>query len=344
MVCLDLPKTKDFLFSSKTIPEGATLFRFFLEDYWLFRVVEQIERLLPQADWTGIFDGFSSWKDVEFATEPDVPFPFCKKAGRELEATYQVRNYAEAASLEAVLRQEYQPSRLVVSPTHIVSRLSYEHYAKDYPNLKILSLDAHDDHGGAQFPDNLWISDEIAARTLLIGGRAEKTLRMQEQTSYLGIYEQTEAALVSQRFKETLKNQDLLLSIDLDYFQRVQWGFPTYRAREFFIGHSMNITQRVISFLAQNALAEQQKVVIGEILGLFASQSGLEAFTKKRRAAIRSEGAKAKEEIGRILDYLEQIGTNIVSVDLCGFCAPLDCEDTGKKALIELCNSLLMHF
>ncbi|MFW9914317.1 MAG: hypothetical protein ACFFGZ_01805 [Candidatus Thorarchaeota archaeon] len=336
-----MPQTKKILLSREIIPEGTTLFRFFLEDYWLFRVVDRIERLLPHADWTGIFDGFSSWEDVEFTTDPDVPFPFHKKAGEGLEAPYQVQNYTEAANLEEGLRQEYRPSRLVVSPTHIVSRLSYEHYVKNYPNLKILSLDAHDDHGETHFPDNLWISDEIAANTLLIGGRAEKSLRIQEQTSYLGIYDHVEVALASQHLKETLRHQDLLLSIDLDYFQRDQWGFPTYLAREFFIGHSMNITQRIMSFLAQNVLAEKQRVVIGKILGLFASQSDLEAFTKKRLAAIRREGATAKEEIGRIRDFLTQIGTNIVSVDLCGFCAPLDYEDAGTKALIELCKTLL---
>lgn len=335
---------KNPLLSRETIPERATLFRFFLEDYWLFGVVDRITRLLPQADWTGIFDSFSLWEDVEFATEPDVPFAFHKKAGGGLEPAYQVRNYAEAASLEGGIRQEYRPARLVVSPTHLVSRLSYEHYVKDYPNLKILSLDAHDDHGDTQFPDNLWISDEIAARTLLIGGQAEKTLRAQEPTSYLGFYDRVEAALTSQPFKETFRNQDLLLSIDLDYFQRCQWGLPTYLAREFFIGHSMNITQRIMSFLAHNVLAEKQRAVIGELLGLFASQSDLEAFTEKRLAAIRREGDNAKDEIGRILDFLEQIGSKIVSVDLCGFCAPLDCEDAGKKALIDLCNSLLMHF
>ncbi len=344
MVCLELPKTKKLLLSRGIIPKGATLFRFFLEDYWLFCLVERITHLLPQADWTGIFDAFSLWEDVEFGTEPDSPFPFRKEAGGGLEAAYQVRNYAEAASLEGSLRQEYQPSRLVVSPTHIVSWLSYEHYVKDHPNLKILSLDAHNDRGDTQFPDNLWISDEIAARTLLIGGWAEKSLRSQEQTSYLGIYEHVEGALTSQRFKETLRNQDLLLSIDLDYFQRFQWGFPTYLAREFFVGHSMNITQRIMSFLAQNALVEKQRAVIGRILGLFASQSDLEAFTKKRLAAIRCEGANAKDEIGRMLDFLEQIGSNIVSVDLCEFCAPLDYEDTGKKTLIDLCNSLMMRF
>jgi hypothetical protein len=341
MVCLDLPKTKNLLLSRETLPKGATLFRFFLEDYWLFRVVDRITRLLPQADWTGIFDRFSLWEDVEFSTDPDSPFPFRKKAGGALEVVYQVRNFAEAASLEGGLRQEYRPSRLVVSPTHLVSRLSYEHYVEDYPNLKILSLDAHDDHGDTQFPDNLWISDEIAARTLLIGGQSEKSLRIQEQTTYLSIYERVEVALTSQRFKETLRSQDLLLSIDLDYFQRFQWGFPAYLAREFFIGHSMNITQRIMSFLAQNALVEKERVVIGEILGLFASQSDLEAFTEKRLAAIRREGANAREEISRVLDYLEQIGSNIISVDLCGFCAPLDCEDAGKKALIELCKILL---
>jgi hypothetical protein len=334
-------KTTSLFLSSNNFPNRATLFPFFLEEYWLFCAVDHIAKLLPKADWTGLFDSFSEWKAVEFATEPNEFFSFSKKSGGDLEASFKIRNYAEAFILGDQIRQEYKPSKLIVSPTHIVTRLSFDHYVQEYPDLTIVSLDAHDDSGGESFPDNLWITDDIGARTILIGGREERSLRSQEQIPYLGVFEDIEAAMESQQFREVCKSQNVLLSIDLDYFQRYQWGFPTYLARELFIGHSMNITQRIESFLAKNAIDANEKVVIGEVLDLFHSYDSLETFRQKRLTAIEQEGATARDEIGRVIEFLEDIRSSIISIDLCEFCAPLDYEGAGTRILSDLCKNLL---
>lgn len=330
--------------SSAIFPKGVTIFRFYLEDYWLFCAVDRIAKIFPQADWVGIFDTFSLWEEAEFATDADVPFPFGKKAGGGLEAAQPIKNYSEGVVLETGIRREYKPSKLIVSPTHIVSRLSYDHYAKKYPELKILSIDAHDDHGEGQFPDNLWIPDDIVIKTLLIGGQAELALQNQKKSHYLAIFDDIEATLDSQLLRETLRNQNLLLSIDLDFFQKFEWGFPTFLARELFIGHSMNISQRIMSFLALNPSKKDKRLVIGEILDLFSSESEMERFRQHRLESIKREGANAKEQICCLLDLLEDINSNVVSIDLCEFCAPLDYEGAGAKALIDLCDSLLMRF
>ncbi|MFQ5976521.1 MAG: hypothetical protein ACE5OZ_00130 [Candidatus Heimdallarchaeota archaeon] len=336
-----MSKTTSLFLSSKNFPKRATLFPFFLEEYWLFYAVDHIARLLPKADWTGLFDSFSEWGAVEFTTEPKSSFSFSKKSGGDLEASFKIRNYPEALFLADQIRQEYKPSKLIVSPTHIVTRLSYDHYVQEYPDLTILSLDAHDDSGGEAFPDNLWITGDIGARTILIGGREEKSLRFQEQTPYLGVFEDIEAAMESQQFREACQSQNVLLSIDLDYFQRYQWGFPTYLARELFIGHSMNITQIIESLLAKNPLDANETVVIGEVLDLFHSSDSLETFRQKRLAAIEREGATARDKIGRIIEFLEDIRSNIISIDLCEFCAPLDYEGAGTRILRDLCENLL---
>lgn len=336
-----MSKTTSLLLSSENFPKSATLFPFFLEEYWLFCAVDHLTKLLPKADWTGLFDSFSAWRAAEFATGPNSPFSFSKKSGGDLEAAFKIRNYPEASSLAEDIRQEYRPSKLTVSPTHIVSRLSYDYYIQEYPDLKIVCLDAHDDSGGAVFPDNLWITDVIAARTILIGGREESSLRFQKPIPYLGVFEDTETAMDSQQFRNACKNQNLLLSIDLDYFQRYQWGFPTYLARELFIGHSLNITQKIESFMAKNPIDVNEKVVIGEVLDLFHSEASLETFRQKRLTAIEREGAVAKEEISYIIEFLEDIRSNLITIDLCEFCAPLDCEGIGTRILSDLCKNLV---
>ena len=126
-------------------------------------------------------------------------FPFRKEFRGPLKATYEIKSYKEAKNLQKNINCEYRPSKVIVSPTHLVSRLSYEYYSQKYSDLKILCFDAHDDRGCDNFPDNLWINTPIARNMILVGGNAESALKSNSNCTYTAVYNEMKTLFVLSR-------------------------------------------------------------------------------------------------------------------------------------------------
>ncbi len=331
----------NLFFNRECLPSGVSFFSFYLEDYWLFQSVEKISNKLPKADWTGIFDTFSLWSEANFKTDQNSLFPFKKEKNNNLSSKYNIKNYTKSKPLAKVLETGYQPSKITLSPTHIVSRLSYEHFVKEYPNLMVVCIDAHDDRGEINFPDNLWLHPEIVPKTVLIGGKTAGTNVNGHDVVYKNHFGTIKETIESHQLIKALANQNILLSIDLDYFQESEWGFPTYLLREKFTGHSQNIYHRFMDYLSINPNISNESILIGQILGLFSSQNEIDDFKKKRIEAIKLEGERVQKEVMLIIEFLIENGCNITTVDICEFCFPLDCQFTGRKQLEKLFNLLV---
>ncbi|MFX1250977.1 MAG: hypothetical protein ACFFCZ_05165 [Promethearchaeota archaeon] len=329
-----------FLFSTIEFSTDICLvFPLYLEDYWLLREVEKLQRIYPNIEWIGLFDPtvMSNYNDLEFCLPKNSLFNFGKQKDKQLWAIEQITTFKEASNsnLQSNIQSMVSNSPFfVISPTHIVSRFRFRFLRKKYPRLRAISIDAHDDISSGLEIENLWISKDLLPFTGYIG---PKTL---ETSQFLFQFETIASAVENQLFIETIQNKPVFLSIDIDFFSHSAFGIASHWFRQLFIGHSLNIRQRLESTLFSSPPgSEYENFNVGEKLGYFGRDESL-IFLKNREKQIIQEADAMKKTIIVLMQKLDSLACSIVGIDITEVCPLGDVNEKTvtclKKLVLEI--------
>ncbi|MFX0060650.1 MAG: hypothetical protein ACFFC7_00515 [Candidatus Hermodarchaeota archaeon] len=322
-----------FLFSTIEFPIDICLvFPLYLEDYWLLREVEKLQMIYPNIEWIGLFDPtvISNYTDLEFYLPKNSIFNFGKQKNKQLWAIEKITTFKEASesNLQSNIQSIVSNSPFfVVSPTHIVSRFRFHFLRKKYPRLRAISIDAHDDVSSGLEIENLWVSRDLLPFTGYIGPKNLET------SQFLFQSETIVSAVENRFFTENIQNKPIFLSIDLDFFSQNAFGIASHWFRQLFIGHSLNIRQRLEHTLFSSPPgSEYENFNVGEKLGFFEKGQSL-IFLKNREKQIIQEVEALEKAIFVLLQKLESLSCSIVGIDITEVCSLGDVNEKTVSCL-----------
>jgi hypothetical protein len=210
---------------------------------------------------------------------------------------------------------EITDKKLNIATSHAPSRFKAQNYLRKYiDDFRIITLDAHFDIGNSELVHTAWLTQDLVKRTAVVGGWSEGVEDTNHAknlfpyiTNHLNDY------LERNDFINWLKEKKVYITIDLDFFPSNDeyLGLSSFWHRNLFIGHSMNIKQRMeLLDNVQNRLKHQ---LLGVELKMF---NDIHSFFEQKRNSIHLHMVQIKNLFKDLRDIFRETSAFLISLDL----------------------------
>jgi len=238
---------------------GITLF--WAEEYWAWLKVQELRLLYPQIDLTGLINQLF-----------ENQLPNLTKISPHMNVV-GTNNYNEIP----IDSWDIDYRKLNIATSHAPSRFKAQNYLKKYTNdFRIITLDSHLDIGRSNLIHAAWLTEDLAKRSAIIGGWSEASDDMSHARSLIPFISTCTSDLIEKKgFKSWITGKKVYLTIDLDFFpsQDNYMGLSSFWHRNLFLGHAMNIKQRIEIEKSIRSQFDQLNHLIEEIAGFFQENS-----------------------------------------------------------------------
>ena len=294
------------------------LTQFWAEEYWLLNKIQEITSNYPQFDFTGL---------IKIPFKNHLHNILAKAPHNKIVNT---KNYKEIPTNTWKIGQK----KLNLATSHAPSRFKAEKYLKEYQeDFRIINVDAHVDIGFSNGIHGAWLTEDLTKITALIGGWKESNNQLKEDSSALAfIFPQIDTIQESTSFEEWIFQKKVYLTIDLDYFpiDNEYLGLSNYWHRNLFIGHAMNIKQRIQLLSLEKP--PSNLINISEAIDIFPN---VPYFYKEKVKSIETQADLLEDLLAKITSILKSNSVTLLGVDLVEYSPLCDWKQLTIKTLIH---------
>ena len=273
--------------------------QFWAEEYWAWLKVQELRSLYPQIDLTGFINQIFEnqlpnltktnphWKIVGTKDYSDIPLNSWKIGHRKLN----------------------------IATSHAPSRFKAQNYLRKYTNdFRIITFDAHLDIGMSSLIHAAWLTEDLAKKTAIIGGWSESSEDVNHARGIIPFISSRTSDLFERKdFKSWIKGKKVYITIDLDFFPSHDkyMGLSSYWHRNFFVGHAMNIKQRIE--LEKDTNIRLNNKMIGVELNIF---NDVASFMKEKKKSIQSQINQLNHLMENIVTFFQENSSSMLGLDL----------------------------
>ncbi len=273
--------------------------QFWAEEYWAWLKVQELRLLYPLLDLTGL---------INQIFEKQLPNIIKTSPHKKIIDTKDY-NDIPTDSWEIGYR------KLNIATSHAPSRFKAQNYLKKYTNdFRIITLDAHLDLGRSNLIHAAWLTEDLAKKAAIIGGWSEALEDVSHARNLIPfINTHTNDLLEKKDFINWITGKKVYVTIDLDFFssQDNYMGLSSYWHRNLFIGHTMNMKQRIE--LQKDSKFELNKKLAGVELHLF---KDVISFRKHKKDSIQSQINQINHFVADLLDFFQKNSVFMLGLDL----------------------------
>ncbi len=302
---------------------GTTVF--WVEEYWAFVKVKLLLTKYPNLNFSGLFNS------LFINTLPSILIETPHQKVKE------IKEYHDINSIIWEMNNEF----MNIATSHAPSRFIARNYlTTDRENFRIINFDAHLDISDSSFIHGAWISNDLTARTALIGGWAEQVSDLNNARSNLAFLAPDISSLSSNnKFISWLHKKQVYITIDLDYFglsQKNYMGYANFWHRDKIIGHSMNLDQ----ILEERAdLFHKNPFFVLQIL--MEHTSDINLFFKKKKESLKLQTKIISNLLNEITNLLQATSSSLLRIDFVEYSPICDWKQLTIKEFIN--NYLKFH-
>jgi len=276
---------------------GITLF--WAEEYWAWLKVQELRLLYPQIDLTGLINQLF-----------ENQLPNLTKISPHMNVV-GTKNYNEIP----IDSWDIDYRKLNIATSHAPSRFKAQNYLKKYTNdFRIITFDAHLDIGRSNLIHAAWLTEDLAKRSAIIGGWSEASDDMSHARSLIPFISTCTNDLIEKKgFKSWITGKKVYLTIDLDFFpsQDNYMGLSSFWHRNLFLGHAMNIKQRIE--IEKDIKIGSNSGLVGVKLQIF---DDIVSFMKQKKKSIRSQIDQLNHLIEEIAGFFQENSAYLLGLDL----------------------------
>ena len=273
--------------------------QFWAEEYWASLKIQELKHLYPNIDLTGLVNPIFE-NHIKNITKID---PHKKIT--------ETRDYKDIQ----VDSWEIGNKKINIATSHAPSRFKAQNYLRKYASdLRIINLDAHLDLGKSKLIHAAWLTQDLIKKTALIGGWYEASEDLEyAQGLFPFISNQMNDLFEKKAFKNWIRRKKVYITLDLDFFPLNDnyLGLSSFWHRNLFIGHAMNIKQRIE--LKDESRDKINTQLAGVELDLF---KDIHSFMKQKRNSIRMQLNLIKNLLKNLIDFFQDTSVILVSLDL----------------------------
>ena len=317
------PKIKTIAFPNCISPSTYGVTQFWAEEYWTWLKIQELKSLYPKIDLEGLINSVFENQLLNLLKFD----PHKKITGTRDYNDIQVNSW------------EVGNRKLNIATSHAPSRFKAQSYSKKYTNeFRIINFDAHFDIGNSEMVHSAWLTHDLAMKTAVIGGWSETSEDLTFAKKIFPIISsQLEDFTLKKRLKNWLKRKKVYITLDLDFFPSSDnyLGLSCFWHRHLFIGHSMNIRQRIE--LERDIQVGQNGQFAGVELQLF---DDISLFIKQKKKSILSQIGQIKNILRSLIDVFQENSAHLLSFDLVEYSPICD----WQNFTIEEFNNNFHHF
>lgn len=292
--------------------------QFWAEEYWAWQKIQELKLLYPQIDLTGLINPIF-----------EIHLPNLTKISPHMKIT-QTRDYNDIQDDS----WEIEYKRLNIATSHAPSRIKAQNYMKKYTNdFRIITLDAHLDLGKSNLVHAAWLTQDLAKKTALIGGWSETSEDLNfAHNLFPFLCDQIGDLLEKKLFKNWIEGKKVYITIDLDFFPNKDnyLGLSSYWHRNLFIGHAMNIKQRIE--LHEDIEVGLNKKLAGVGLHIF---DNISSFKRRKSKSIQQQISQINKLLQDLIDFLQETSASLLSLDLVEYSPICDWQNLTIEGLEE---------
>jgi hypothetical protein len=292
--------------------------QFWAEEYWAWCQVQKIRSQFPHIDFRGLINSLFENQFESLLNNPPHG------------------GILDTKSYEDVPKNSWRISnkRLSLATSHAPSRYKAQFLLKQYKGqFRILTFDAHLDLGNYKGIHGAWLTENLAKRTALIGGWDEPHNELESGSTVIPyICPDLEQLGEERGFVDWINKKKLYISIDLDFLslEKEYLGLSCYWHRNLFIGHALNINQR-IQMLSDN-IDLSIPTLIGKEIEVF---EDLSSFMEYKVKSINLHIQKLVKIFKEISTLLEDCASSLLGMDLVEYSAISDWKQLTISALLK---------
>jgi hypothetical protein len=292
--------------------------QFWAEEYWAWQKIQELKLLYPQIDLTGLINPIF-----------EIHLPNLTKINPHMNIT-ETRDYKDIP----VDSWEIEYKRLNIATSHAPSRFKAQNYMKKFTNdFRIITLDAHLDIGKSNLIHAAWLTQDLAKKTALIGGWSETSEDVCFAQNLFPFFSYQISDLFEKKlFKNWIEGKKVYITIDLDFFPHKDnyLGLSSYWHRNLFIGHAMNIKQRIE--LLEDIEVGLNRELAGVGLHIF---DDISSFKRQKSASIQQQICQINKLLQDLIEFLQETSTSLLSLDLVEYSPICDWQNLTIERLEE---------
>jgi hypothetical protein len=273
--------------------------QFWAEEYWAWIKVQELRSLYPEIDLTGLInEKFENQLLNIMKTSPHGKLVGTNDYNDILIGSWEI--------CYGILN---------IATSHAPSRFKAQKYLRKFGNdFRIISFDAHLDLGKSDLIHAAWLTEDLAKKTAIIGGWSETSVDLDDAKSLIPFISTCLNNLYKKKdFMNWIKGKKVYVTVDLDFFpsDKIYMGLSSYWHRNMFIGHAMNIKQRIeiqkdVKFGLSNELAGVQLQLFRDIF----------SFLNQKKESIQSQVKQINRLVESIVNVFQENSTSILGLDL----------------------------